>query len=586
MPATARTMSSSPGLHARLQEFFTAAIDFVAPGRADALMRKWAPREQPHSSIAEHRIIAMMADAILLSADLLVSQPSASGSNAFDRLARSRGKVSSIDAAALAALAKARFRLLRIQKTEADGRLTVHDILAGETLAIESADLPPFPLEIPIVARIAVTGDRCGYLIGAVTPLDQDALAVAQSHAAAGGKGSFANARWAEAVYTHVVRHGTVEIPGLNRPPADGNEPDLYEEIDEALYALAQDWAALAGKPPSQELMLRTRRLADQTRIFDALDAALTARDAKDELMADAFECIAAAQLETVWLRERGGSVGLTLDIIARTLDEAIATRGWPSRIRLLFDRLRPRQGNRQTSNSDLPLDRLVQRIQGLRAKTVAQGCTEQEAMAAAEKVAELLDRYGLSLNELELQAQPCEGIGIQTNRRRIAPIDECIPAIAAFFDCRVWSERAQGAPLRYIFFGLRSDVTAAQYLYEMVERAFDTETAVFRRSDLYEEMKGDRRSATNSFQIGLSRGISAKLGAMRAARDETIRSASGRDLVPVKSAMIEEEMSKLGLHLSQRSHATGKRVIRDAYTAGQEAGEKFEFAPGITTTV
>ncbi len=118
-----------------------------------------------------------------------------------------------------------------------------------------------------------------------------------------------------------------------------------------------------------------------------------------------------------------------------------------------------------------------------------------------------------------------------------------------------------------------------------MVERAFDTETAVFRRSDLYEEMKGDRRSATNSFQIGLSRGISAKLGAMRAARDETIRSASGRDLVPVKSAMIEEEMSKLGLHLSQRSHATGKRVIRDAYTAGQEAGEKFEFAPGITTT-
>ncbi|MGC9271576.1 DUF7168 domain-containing protein, partial [Acidiphilium sp.] len=106
----------------------------------------------------------------------------------------------------------------------------------------------------------------------------------------------------------------------------------------------------------------------------------------------------------------------------------------------------------------------------------------------------------------------------------------------------------SRGTPLRYIFFGLRSDVTAAQYLYEMVERAFDTETAVFRRSDLYEEMKGDRRSATNSFQIGLSRGISAKLGAMRLARDETIRSASGRDLVPVKSAMIEEEILPIRL--------------------------------------
>ena len=38
-------------------------------------------------------------------------------------------------------------------------------------------------------------------------------------------------------------------------------------------------------------------------------------------------------------------------------------------------------------------LDRLRTRLQGLRAKTVANGCTEAEAMLAAAKVAELLDR-------------------------------------------------------------------------------------------------------------------------------------------------------------------------------------------------
>jgi hypothetical protein len=43
-------------------------------------------------------------------------------------------------------------------------------------------------------------------------------------------------------------------------------------------------------------------------------------------------------------------------------------------------------------------LQRLVQRIQGLRAKTVAHGCTEAEALAPAEKLAKLLDRHGLSL--------------------------------------------------------------------------------------------------------------------------------------------------------------------------------------------
>ena len=38
-------------------------------------------------------------------------------------------------------------------------------------------------------------------------------------------------------------------------------------------------------------------------------------------------------------------------------------------------------------------LDRLKTRIQGLRSKTTDNGCTEAEALLAAAKVAELLDR-------------------------------------------------------------------------------------------------------------------------------------------------------------------------------------------------
>jgi len=43
-------------------------------------------------------------------------------------------------------------------------------------------------------------------------------------------------------------------------------------------------------------------------------------------------------------------------------------------------------------------VDKLKTRIQGLRAKTTDHGCTEAEALLAAAKVAELLDRYDLSL--------------------------------------------------------------------------------------------------------------------------------------------------------------------------------------------
>src|SRR4051794_2555369 len=48
-------------------------------------------------------------------------------------------------------------------------------------------------------------------------------------------------------------------------------------------------------------------------------------------------------------------------------------------------------------------LDRLKTRIQGLRSKTTDNGCTEAEALLAATKVAELLDRYDLSLTDVEI---------------------------------------------------------------------------------------------------------------------------------------------------------------------------------------
>ena len=123
-------------------------------------------------------------------------------------------------------------------------------------------------------------------------------------------------------------------------------------------------------------------------------------------------------------------------------------------------ERVGLRTGRSTSETADL--DRLVQRIRALRAKTVEQGCTEQEALAAAEKVAELLDRHGLSLSELDLRRQSCEGIGVETDRKRRGPIDDCMGTIAAFFDCRVWGETSEDATLRYIFFGLPADVQAA----------------------------------------------------------------------------------------------------------------------------
>ena len=154
---------------------------------------------------------------------------------------------------------------------------------------------------------------------------------------------------------------------------------------------------------------------------------------------------------------------------------------------------------------------------------------------------------------------------------------------MGGFCDCRVWSEQAADGEIRYVFFGLPADVAGARYLYELVDRAFATETELFKRTELYAgHRSGERRSASHSFQTGLAHGIARKLDALRRERDTGRRAETGRDLVPVKQAVIEEELAKLGLHFHMRGGSRGRYVLREAYEAGHEAGARFEHRRGI----
>ena len=71
--------------------------------------------------------------------------------------------------------------------------------------------------------------------------------------------------------------------------------------------------------------------------------------------------------------------------------------------------------------------DALKTRIQGLRAKTTDNGCTEAEALLAAVKVAELLDRYDLSLTDVEIRNAQCEQREYETPRKKRIPLADCI---------------------------------------------------------------------------------------------------------------------------------------------------------------
>lgn len=557
-------------LPARLWALSTEALAFVAPDKAEATARQWLGGISASTQTPEWLVARALAF------ELALSMPSIIGTTAFDRLARAMKGRSPDDMAAAALLRRSRIRLARIS-----GR-RFEDLATGEIFA-----LLPAPQTGDIGDGVSfglfttIDNDRI-VATRVPVPLDTGALALARGFLRPGNLGLGNGVRCAEAVYRHLVRN---DLGPLGPVGAAGEQkPKLPFRPDEnRLDALAAQWATLGRDPNAQELA-GARAFANQGALMEMLLSVSIARDGGAPQLASAYTRIAAVLLETMALRATNGSAGGSLDAVAAEIDAAIARGRFHREGRNLFESLRERlklSASRPTGDTT-GLDRLVQRIRGLRAKTVEQGCTEQEALTAAEKVAELLDRYGLNLSELDLRKQVCEGIGVETDRKRRGPIDDCMATIAAFFDCRVWAETSRDATIRYIFFGLPADVQASVYLHDLIALAFVSETGTFQAGAFYRSAdSGHRRSATNSFQIGLARGINQKLQTLRQSRDSANGRSNGRALVPIKDSMIDEEMERLGLTFQRRAPAR-RKVLPTAYNAGREAGERFDYRPGI----
>ncbi len=229
-------------------------------------------------------------------------------------------------------------------------------------------------------------------------------------------------------------------------------------------------------------------------------------------------------------------------------------------------------------------LDRLKTRIQGLRAKTTDNGCTEAEALLAAAKVAELLDRYDLSLTDVEIRDAPCERREYETYRKKRIPLDDCIGAIANFCDCRVWREKDPTGEARYVFFGLRSDIEVAHYLTGLIDNAVRSELGRYKISLGYRRFRHqDRHVANSSFNLGMVASIADKLTAMKGERD-AVKNGTGRDLVVLKASVVDAELEKLDLKLRTVRRAT-RLVAPSAYEAGGAAGASLAINPAIGGT-
>jgi hypothetical protein len=563
------------GLVAALNEAIVSLLKSVPMPVIEPVVRKWL---QPSATAPEADFSRRIDLAAALACVLHLFSQGLSGARPIDRVARAAAAKGGLEARAMAALAASKFAIFHVEAWGEGDLAAARNCVTGATFDLVSDSLSPILSDFDVATRLCPLGDGVFWPMGPLVPVGPHGEGRAARFPQRPGKGLINEGHVAALIYGEYVRAGA----------PFGVDFGLRESViltlalaDEDLDAWVVDQRESGqGPEPSGNALSCLRSLASAARLAVALSSAVELDEAGVEDGAAIYRAAARVMLDVVSQRLRIGSTyGAKVDNLRQAVEGGFGPEGMPAKAAALFDALvrevRP-AGARHEPRDD-GVARVIERIRALRKKTVELGCTEHEALQAAEKVAELLERYGLTLSEVELRKQTCEGFGFDTGRKQGAPIDECFRSIAYFCDCAIWSEINGAGELRQVFFGLPADIEAARWLRDLAIAAFETETAAFKRSQAHlSAAASERRASVKSFQIGLGRGISRKLDALKAAREKAASKSTGRDLMIVKRTIVEEEMEKLGLSLRTKQ-VRRKRVISDAYAKGVAAAHRFE---------
>jgi hypothetical protein len=188
--------------------------------------------------------------------------------------------------------------------------------------------------------------------------------------------------------------------------------------------------------------------------------------------------------------------------------------------------------------------------------------------------VGRLLERYALSMEEVDVREAVCVQAEVPIGGARRRPVDAAVPSIARFCDCKVWLARGEAGP-RYVFFGFESDTTVARYLFAVVDRAIRTELAAFRATQ--PKLAGlALRHASASFQHGMAIRVAERLDAMLRSRGATVaeQRPAGTALMVVKQQVVQQAFQAEQVRLvSQRQRQPVR--INAAFRQGVVAGDR-----------
>lgn len=220
----------------------------------------------------------------------------------------------------------------------------------------------------------------------------------------------------------------------------------------------------------------------------------------------------------------------------------------------------------------------IAKKIKALFAKTTEAGASEAEAMAAMAKGRELLEKYQLELSDLDIREEGTE------KKSSIWSVvgEELYMDVGRYCECKPWrgSERKFHEAKRkngrgwyenvYIFHfvGIKSDAVFAEWLLSALVNFVQNQQA-----DFYLDNERVTPAQSNDFVAGCCKRIKERIQHEIAERKRLRPIGTGRDLVPLKNAMIQEKLNQLGVNLTSYKQEKLSYVDAHAYAAGMAAG-------------
>lgn len=216
--------------------------------------------------------------------------------------------------------------------------------------------------------------------------------------------------------------------------------------------------------------------------------------------------------------------------------------------------------------------EKIAARARHLAAMTVENGCSEAEALTAARKLADLLDRYNMTLDEATLREA-----GFKRQDRVIdddvgARLWKPASAIAKLTNTTYWTAQV-GMPHQVTFFGFEHEVEIAGYLLSICETAMrGGQRRMMRDAMLLVPAK--RRARVIPFLDGMADRLHERILEM------VPPPQTGTGLVVVRDALIKAEMQRQNIDLTDKRQRSSMNW--GTYADGRAAADAVALNQGV----